>query len=123
MENLWATARYDLGLSTSDFYALTPRQFHLLAEAHRKRLAHQEMIQAYTTAAIINYSLAAPDDPAQPIQFMPHYKKPAPDEAVPANPITEDELTDWQTRVANLAAELKAGGGPMLEEIKAKANG
>ena len=119
---MWATARHSLGLSTEEFYDLTPRQFHLLAEAHRKRLAHQEMIQAYTTAAIINYSLAAPDDPAQPIQFMPHYRKSAPAEAVPANPITQDELTDWQTRVANLAAEMKAGHGPMLSEIQSKSN-
>lgn len=81
------------------------------------------MVQAYTTAAVINYSLAAPEDPAKPTQFMPHYRKPEPNEAAPVSPITEDELLDWQTRVANLAAELKVGHGPMLDEIRSKADG
>lgn len=120
---MWAVAQYDLHLTAEEFYALVPRQFHLLTEARRKHLAHQEMIQAYTTAAIINYSLAAPDEPAQPTQFMPHYQKPKLDGDVVQNTISEDALLDWQTRIANLAAELKAGKGPLLDEIKAQSNG
>ena len=31
---------------------------------------------------------------------------------------TQDELVDWQTRIANLAAEMKAGGGPLLDQLQ-----
>lgn len=123
IEQMWAVARYSLHLSTEEFYALTPRQFHLLVEAHHKRLAHQEMIQAYTTAAVINYSLAAPEQGVKPTDFMPHYRRPEADAKTASAPkFTADELQDWQTRVMNLAAELKQGHGPMLDEIKAKAD-
>jgi hypothetical protein len=37
--------------------------------------------------------------------------------------MTPDEIIDWQTRVANLAAELKVGHGPMLDEIRSKSDG
>lgn len=123
IEPLWTIARYNLGLSTEEFYSLTPRQFHLLNEAHRKSLVHREMIQAYTTAAIINYSLGAPETPAQPVDFIPHYQRPASEASTKPVKLTEGELQDWNTRVMNLAAELKQGHGPMLDAMKEKANG
>lgn len=115
-------AVYDLGLSSEQFYALTPRQFHLLSEVHRRRLLHHEEIQAYTTAAVINYSLGAPEDAVQPMRFMPHWKTPQQVVATTGTAFTEDVILDWQTRVANLAAEMKQGHGPMLDEIRKQSN-
>jgi hypothetical protein len=102
---------------------LIPRQFSLLVEANRRRLSHREMIQAYTTSAVINYSLGAPEEPILPISFMPNYRAPKTQIAnKPTHKLTEDELTDWQSRVANLAAELKLGHGPMLDEIRSQSD-
>jgi hypothetical protein len=30
---------------------------------------------------------------------------------------SDDDVMDWHSRIANLAAEMKAGGGPLLDEI------
>ncbi len=115
---LWAAAIYELHLTAEAFYSLTPSQFALLVEAHRKHLEHDEMIQAYTTAAIINYSMGAPESPAQPLLFMPSYREATGTE--PAKPkMTADDVIDWQARVAQLAAELKQGHGPTLDRINA----
>lgn len=115
---MWAIAVHDLCLSTEQFYGLTPRQFHLLAEAHRRHLSHMEMLPAYTTAAVINYSLGAPDEPVQPTRFMPHWRQPKSAPSVTHRRYTEDEVIDWQARVAQLAAEMKQGHGAMLDEIR-----
>jgi hypothetical protein len=92
-------------------------------QAHRRRLAHAEMIQAQTTASIINYSLSPPEHPVKPADLCFNYKPPVPVEKPKGPVITEDILIDWQARVANLAAELKQGHGPMLDEIKRQSNG
>lgn len=120
IERLWATARYDLGLSTAEFYDLTPRQFSLLMDAHKRRLIHAEMIGAFTTAGVINFSFAPPQKPVLPKEFMPNFR--AEQEPVPENvqAYSEEEIVDWHARIANLAAEMKAGGGPMLDELNRK---
>lgn len=87
-------------------------------DAHRKHLAHTEMVQAQTTAAIINYAFSPPETPVQPSDLCFNHWPPKPvDAQQKKSSITEDELIDWQARVENLAAEMKAGGGPMLDEI------
>jgi hypothetical protein len=89
-------------------------------DAHRRRLTHTEMIQAFTTAAVINFSFAPPQKPVLPREFMPNLKSDNDSvaESVPA--FTEDELIEWHTRIANLAVEMKAGGGPLLDELNRK---
>lgn len=79
-------------------------------------------MHAYTTAAVINYSLGAPEEGIEPQRFMPNFRQPKAEELPPPT-MTPDEIIDWQTRVANLAAELKVGHGPMLDEIRSKSDG
>jgi hypothetical protein len=121
---MWAIARYDLHLTGEEFYRLTPRQYYLLVEAHRRRLAHLEMIQAQTTAAIINYSFSPPETAVKPSDLCFNFRPPK--SAAVSKPVrkyTEGEIVDWQARVANLTSELKRGGGPMLDEIRSKSDG
>jgi len=119
---MWTVAVYDLHLTTDQFYELTPRQFHLLTEAHRRHLSHMEMIQAYTTSAVIN-TMGAPEEPVPPTKFMPNWRQPkqAPSDTQ-FKRLTLAEITDWQARVVNLAAELRQGHGPMLDEIRKQSN-
>lgn len=121
---MWAAAVYDLGLTTEQFYTLTPRQFSLLMDAHRKRLAHTEMVHAFTTAAVINYAFSSPEKPVQPSDFMPNHRDVVSTDSPSQAPrrYTDDEVLDWQARVAQLAAEMKQGHGAMLDEIRENSN-
>lgn len=112
---MWATARYDLHLSSVEFYDLTPRQFSLLCKAHRRALAHREMQHAMTTAAIINFSMSPPEKPVDPLQLCPNHK-PEKTQTSAQMDADLDINVDWQARIAALSAELKAGSGPMLRE-------
>jgi hypothetical protein len=78
------------------------------------------MMHAYTTAAIINFSFSPPRDPVSHTLFMPNYvaEPSSSAEQPPAPKYTEEEIIEWQARVASLAAEMRAGHGPLLEEIK-----
>ena len=71
---MWAQARYDLGLTTEEFWRLTPRMFHMLYARHREALLHREMVAAFTTAAVINFSMGAPKQPVPPVRFMPNHR-------------------------------------------------
>jgi hypothetical protein len=119
---LWAQARYSLRIPSTEFYALTPRQYSLLMDAHRNRLLHAEMVQAQTTAAVVNFAFGAPEDPVNPSMFCFHLPEKKVQESAPKR-YGEDEIIEWQARVANLAAEMKMGGGPMLDAIRSEANG
>lgn len=84
------------------------------------------MIQAFTTAAIVNYAFSPPKDPVQPAMFMPNYLGHESDAVEPSTSVrkyTGDEIIDWQARVANLVHELKQGNGPMLDEIRSRSDG
>src|SRR5690242_5958612 len=89
-------------------------------DAHKRRLTHTEMIQAFTTAAVINFSFAPPQKAVLPKEFMPNFR--SEHEPVPENVTvySEEVVVDWHARIANLAAEMKAGGGPMLDELNRK---
>lgn len=99
----------DLHLTTAEFYALTPCQFSLLIDAHKKRLAHAEMLQAMTTAAVINYAFSPPEHPVSASDFCFNLRPPK--VAQVQAKYTEDDIIDWQTRVANLAAEMRKTQG------------
>ena len=64
-------ARVSLGLSDKAFYALTPRQFHLLVDQHRERVEHQELLTGILASTIANWSMGAPKEPLAPSVFMP----------------------------------------------------
>lgn len=62
-ERLWAFGRYDLGLSEVDFWALTPREFILIAERARARIRWSDY-RAAITPWIVSCAVAgkkAPD--------------------------------------------------------------
>lgn len=67
---MWAIARYDLHLTDEEFYSLTPRQFDALLKRHELAEQKREYLAAQTTAAIINFSMRAPDKPVSPRDFM-----------------------------------------------------
>jgi hypothetical protein len=71
---MWSIARYDLHLTTAEFYRLTLRQFHLLWERHREALAHREMVAAFTTASVINHSMCPPKEGVPWTRFAPSLK-------------------------------------------------
>lgn len=81
---------------------------------------HREMVQAFTTAAIVNHSLYRPADPVQPKDFMPNYAAPVAPQPK-GDPIAEDVLADYRSKRAHIGALLqqyKATGKPDSYLIK-----
>jgi hypothetical protein len=64
-------ARVHLGLTDEEFYALTPRQFHLLIDQHRERVEHQELLAGTVASAVANWSMKSPKEPLCAADFMP----------------------------------------------------
>jgi len=58
-----------LGLSDREFFALTPRQYHLLLERHRESQKHLQWLTGVIASAIGNWSLGAPKEALQPRDF------------------------------------------------------
>lgn len=67
---------------------------------------HREMVQAFTTAAIVNHSLYRPADPVQPKDFMPNYLAPVTSQPK-GERIAEDVLTDYRSKRAHIGALLQ----------------
>lgn len=44
----------DLGLSSEEFFRLTPRQFHLMVDHFRRRLEHWELLTGIIAANVAN---------------------------------------------------------------------
>lgn len=101
----------DFGIPAEEFYQLTPRQFDLLDTRYREHRAHTEMVGAFTTAAVINYSVNGPEKYISPIRFMPNsIVEQAPE-------LTEEELeneSNYNLKVLQMAAELKAQHGKSI---------
>lgn len=64
-------AVYDYGLTSEEFYDLTPRQFHALTLRHKEAHERVEMLMGITTAAQVNHSFCTPKKPYCPADFMP----------------------------------------------------
>lgn len=86
---------------------MTPRQFHLLWGRRREDLLHREMIQAFTTAAIINYSLCRPNEPIAPKDFMPNFVVPTAKHEPKGEPVSESDMADYKSKRAHISALLK----------------
>ena len=69
-------ARFHLRLSDAEFWALTPRQFHLLVARHREESEHQQYLAGLICSTIANFSLGRPKRPLVPDDFMPARAKP-----------------------------------------------
>ena len=116
---MWSHAVYALRVKPKLFWKLTPKQYTLLCDRHRDELVHREMVAAFTTAAIVNFSLSAPEKPVAPLEWMPNYK--APQIAAPSSHSKADR-TAFDCRRAQLTAELKTYAetgiaGPVLLEM------
>jgi hypothetical protein len=70
-ESCWSVARVQLGLTDGEFFALTPRQFHLLVDQHRERVEHQELLSGIIASTVANWSMTGPRKALTPSDFMP----------------------------------------------------
>jgi hypothetical protein len=64
-------ARYDLRLSSDEFYALTPRQLDGLAKRHQRATEEREFLFAQLASCVVNFSMCHPKDPVKASDFMP----------------------------------------------------
>lgn len=69
-EELWSIGRIDLGLTSKEFWGLTPRQFFLLAGRVTAKRQRQEWGPALVTAALFTL-FGGQKKPASPFDFMP----------------------------------------------------
>ena len=116
---MWARARYHLRLSSKEFWCLTPRQFHLLWEEHREHMVHTEMLQGWTTAAVVNSSPYRREG-VSALQYMPSHRE-SPMRQASAKKLTAKQQrvrAGWLAKRAQVAAEMRAGGGACLAKLK-----
>jgi hypothetical protein len=69
--HLWSCARYDLHLSSEEFYALTPRQFDALIKRHRHTVESNELLLGQLTSWVANTGFRSTEKPTHPEDFMP----------------------------------------------------
>lgn len=121
LTEFWAQAVYDLRLTSEQFWALTPRLFHVLYERHKAALVHTEMCHAFTTAAVLNTSPWPQKKASTPLQWMPNHRRFAVSSAPKAlkklTPTQARQHEEKQAKLFALVAELKRGHGPMLDKI------
>lgn len=64
-----------LGLTTEQFFRLTPRQLRVLADQDRERIEsereHAELLAGMITANTVNHSFCRPKEPKKIADFMP----------------------------------------------------
>lgn len=60
-----------MGLTTAEFYALTPRQLNALLQAKQNGELPLEFLLAQLTSYVVNFSQHAPKKPTKPAEFMP----------------------------------------------------
>lgn len=71
-QEYWSVGRTVLHLTDEEFYALTPKQFHLLLDQYEYRvIQQQEFLFAQLTAVVVNYGYCRPRYPALARDFMP----------------------------------------------------
>ena len=70
-ERLWSLARYDLRLSTEEFYAMTVGQLDALIRRRERDIQEREFLFGQLASCTVNFSMGRPKDPVQPRDFMP----------------------------------------------------
>lgn len=69
--DLWAIARYDLGLSLAEFEDLTPAMFQALCKRRNLRFKMDRYANGLTAAAIYNVNRGSSDTPIiEPMDFV-----------------------------------------------------
>ena len=66
-----SVALVQLGLSKSEFFELTPRDYTALTDQHKFRTRHTELLTAIVAASIVNTGVCAPEKPLPFTHFMP----------------------------------------------------
>lgn len=61
----------DLGLTTEEFYLLTPRQLDALTRRHAEQVRSNEFLFGQLTSAVVNFSMCHPEKPSEIRDFMP----------------------------------------------------
>jgi hypothetical protein len=69
----WSIAVMDLGLSSDEFYSLTPRNLTALRDRHERKIKSNEFLFGQLTSYMVNFSMCRPDPPTKPSDFMPSY--------------------------------------------------
>ena len=69
--HFWSIARYDLGLSSDEFFSITPRQFDALLKRHRYKVESTEFMFAQLTSWIANTGFRSTEKPTSAFDFMP----------------------------------------------------
>jgi hypothetical protein len=64
-------ARFDLYLSSDEFYELTPRQLDALIKRHERSMWNNEFLFAQLTSCVVNFSMSHPKKALEPRDFMP----------------------------------------------------
>jgi len=68
----WSYARMILHLSDDEFFALTPRQFHILLDRHKENIQHQELQTGILAAVFANYTVNwSMNRPKKSVSFKP----------------------------------------------------
>jgi len=77
-DRCWSTAVVRLGLTSEQFFRLTPRQLRVLADKDWERIEsrreHAELLNGILTANTVNHSFCRPKEPKAPVDFMPSQK-------------------------------------------------
>jgi hypothetical protein len=68
---LWSFARINLGLSSTEFFALTPKQFGHLSNRHKYQVEHEEFLFGQLTSWVASTGFKSPKDPTTAKDFMP----------------------------------------------------
>lgn len=78
-DRCWSTAVVRLGLTTEQFYRLTPRQLRVLANKDQERIEyereHAEMIGGIIAATIANYAGRISKVQKSALDFMPSHQQ------------------------------------------------
>ena len=73
--DLWALARYDLGLSDEEFGDLTYAMFEALLERHKADERRKFIRAGIIATQVVNFSMCAPDEKAKIMDFVPEEKE------------------------------------------------
>jgi hypothetical protein len=68
---LWSIARYDLQLTSQEFYSLTPRQLDALIKRRERETQEREFLFAQLASVTANFGFHAPKEPISTKDFMP----------------------------------------------------
>jgi hypothetical protein len=106
--------RITLGLTNEEFFALTPRQFHLLVAQHRERMEHQELLAAIVASEVANRSQRHPEKWVMPIDYMPskaNQKQKTPRRSRSRGQTVSDSIRRWADTCGRPVITTKAQSG------------